>query len=138
MLINILEILGGVTPEIIDVLADIQGLECDIYYPTSMNSVYGTYSNKFEYPDLPNEVKNKYLITGLFKYGFQGQGNIGFDTFFEEQPHIVTHKGKIIPPSSKIIVYFHNAKMTFRTEIDKAMPGVDGPLVVIQELKPMT
>lgn len=146
MIIDILKVIGSVSSSVITVMTQLEGFECDVYFPTNFtpdgrntDSIYGAHSNNIKYNPTPNLIKQKYLVLGVFKDLYRGAGTIGYDSFFEdEQPFILTLKEREIPPHSKVFVYFGNARMSFRTEIGTVLNGADGPLFIKQHLKPLT
>ena len=140
--IDLLGVYTDLTPDILDIYTELHGVPCDIYYPVKEDRLFSD-ASKVRYKSTPEVIKQKYLLVNIIRADAYRGTMTQFESFFnEDRPMLVTHDTLRIPPLSRVDAWFGKAKMSFRTEVDQVVTGVNNDdvkaiIVIKQILRPL-
>ena len=141
--IDLLGVYTDLTPDILDIYTDLHGVPCDVYFPVKEDRLFSD-ASKVKYKSTPDISKQKYLLINIIRADAYRGTLTQFETFFnEDRPTLVTHDTLRVPPLSRIDAWFGKAKMSFRTEVDQAVTGVNNDdvkanILIKQILRPLS
>jgi hypothetical protein len=144
ILTELLQVFTEITPDILDIYIDLFGLPCDIYNPLPSERLYDDHS-KIKYNKTPDETGRQLLIVNFIHNNAMRGGTTQYESFFGEyRPYIITHEELRLPPRTRIDAWLGGAKMSFQTEIDEVITGVQeqgathNTILIKQLLRPLT
>ena len=144
ILTELLDVFTEISPPLLDIYADLFGLDCNVYLPQELDDMFDDFG-KVKYKATPDYANRRILIVKFIRPDAMRGVLTQFEGFFDEdRPYIITHEQKRIPPRSRIDAFLGGAKLSFQTEIDRVVTGAlktggnHSTILVKQYLRPLT
>lgn len=134
MLVNFLNVNRKLAISAYKIQKNIKGLNCTIWKPRRVETIYGMEDSLIEYDNCPKE--DKYLVYNLFQEGLIGCSD--FDAFITN-PYILTLWEEKLDIKSKVKIDFQGREFNFIIDDRKSpTPHVETQLFVAHILVPST
>lgn len=105
-----------ITDSIVPLLVAMFGVPCEIYYPISNPSIYGTEDNIISYNATP-DLRGEYLVIGDFFGRKRFRGDITPDLYTSEENYMIVREKDVIEQDSKVIVKYRTMLYSYRVSV---------------------